>query len=87
MSKKDNLSSMIFLSRTGCLLPSLIVFNFFFGWIFFGFTTWLLIEGVLILLFFLNSYILMRRIASAPGQKDDVIDVEGRVVDDKQKLE
>ncbi|MFH1414037.1 MAG: hypothetical protein ABIG56_04250 [Candidatus Omnitrophota bacterium] len=87
MSKKDNLNSLMFLSRTGCLLPSLIIFNFFFGWIFFGFAAWLLIEVGLILLFFLYSYIIMRRIASPSRQKDDVIDVEGRVVDDKQKQE
>ncbi|MFH1354818.1 MAG: hypothetical protein ABIH19_01525 [Candidatus Omnitrophota bacterium] len=84
---KDNLNSLIFLSRAGCLLPSLIGLNFFFGWIFFGFAAWLLIEAVLILLFFLYSYFIMRRIASASGQKDDVIDVEGRVVDDKQGSE
>lgn len=77
--------SILFFSQTGCLLPLSILLNLFFGWIFFKPILWLSIEGILILLFILNSYILTRRILSS-FKSDDVIDVQGEVVEDKQRL-
>ena len=79
------MKTLFFSSRTGCLLPVLIFFNLFFGWIFFPLRLWLAIEGILILLFFLNSYILLRRFSNiAPntsGGRKGVIDVEGKVIE------
>ncbi|MFH0856025.1 MAG: hypothetical protein V1869_05945 [Candidatus Omnitrophota bacterium] len=66
---------------SGCLLPSLIVFNLLFGRLFFGTGLWLAIEGVLLLLFIINSYIGLWRIhSSVRAKRKDVIDVEGKVV-------
>jgi len=69
------------IAYSGCLLPLLIVLNLFFGRLFFKTSAWLAIEGVLILLFLLNSYISFRRIFR-PGRKRQggVIDVEGKVL-------
>ena len=68
----------------GCLLPSLIVLNLFFGRLFFRPAAWLAIEGILLLLLLLNSYITIRRIQSTQrNNPKNVIDVEGKVVDDK----
>jgi hypothetical protein len=79
--------SLFFVSRTGCLLPFLILFNLLFGWMFFKLLAWLLIEGALILLFILNSRIVMRKIfSSSSSKRDGVIDVEGQVVEEKKKL-
>jgi len=69
--------------RGGCLLPFLIIFNLFFGWIFFNIRTWLLIELILMALLFLYGFILSRKIFSkvnSPAQRDDAIDVEGKVL-------
>lgn len=72
------------LTYNGCLLPLLIVLNFFFGRLFFKTDQWLAIEGVLILLFLLSSYIMTRRIfSSGPKAKaGNVIDVEGEAVEE-----
>ncbi len=69
--------------RGGCLLPFLIIFNLFFGWIFFNIRTWLLVELILMALLFLYGFILSRKIFSkvnSPAQRDDAIDVEGKVL-------
>jgi len=78
--------SFVFLSRSGCLLPFLIVFNLFFGWLFLKPLHWLIAEFILIVLFALNGYLLTRKIIKTaddnklfPGS--DVIDVEGKVED------
>jgi len=80
------MKTLLFSSRTGCLLPLIIFFNLFFGWIFFPTRLWLAIEGILILLFFLNSYILLRhfsnKAANKTGGRKGVIDVEGKVIKD-----
>ncbi len=73
------------LSQTGCLLPSLILLNLFFGWMFFQPLAWLSLEGVLILLFIINFFILARRISSLPGKPNNVIDVKGEVVEEEKK--
>ncbi|MCX5706639.1 MAG: hypothetical protein NTW13_03100 [Candidatus Omnitrophica bacterium] len=66
---------------SGCFLPFLIVFNLFFGWIFFKPLFWLASEAILILLFLFNSFLFKRRIASATKKRDNIIDVEGKIVD------
>jgi len=72
------------ISYNGCLLPLLIVLNLFFGQFFFKTNQWLAIEGILILLFLFNSYIVTRRVKSAQrNNPQNVIDVEGKVVEDK----
>lgn len=67
----------------GCLLPFLIFLNLFLGWIFFKPLPWLLIEAVLILIFMINSFILARKIPSSFSKRNDVIDTEGEVIEDK----
>lgn len=80
------MGSAIILTQAGCLLPFLIVFNFFFGWIFLGWRWWLISEGLLVLLFFLTSYIMLRKLTRQSGRSEGVIDVEGRIIDEKKKL-
>lgn len=72
--------------NSGCLLPFLIILNLFFGRLFFSFRTWLAVGGVLIILFLVNSYIFSRRIINSVRRKDNVIDVEGEVIQDRDKL-
>ena len=72
--------------KGGCFLPFLIIFNLIFGLLFFPVRTWLAIEGILIILFMFYSYIFSRRILNSIKGKDNVIDVEGEVVEDKKKL-
>ncbi len=77
------MKSVFFFSKTGCLLPLFILGNFFFGWMFLKTSVWLLVEGVLILLFILNSYILTKRISSFSAKRDNAIDVEAEVVEER----
>ena len=87
MLNNQPLKSFVFLSGTGCLLPALIIFNFLFGWIFFKPLHWLIIEAVLILLFIIKGSLFTRRIISASSRKrDNAIDVEAEVVEDKRRL-
>lgn len=79
---------MILITRTGCLLPLLIIFNLFFGLFFLEFRHWLLIEGALVVLFALNAYIFSRRIFLAGQgrqQRRGVIDVKAEVVEEEKK--
>jgi len=78
--------SVVILSRTGCLLPFLIIFNLFFGWIFFRPLVWIATEALILLLFSLNLIILKKKIFSSQGRRDDVIDVEGEILQDRGKL-
>ncbi len=78
--------SIFFVSQAGCFLPSLILFNLLFGWMFFKLHVWLLIEGTLILLFMLNARIAMRKIFSFSSKHSNVIDVEGQAVKEEKKL-
>jgi hypothetical protein len=72
------------ISSGGCLLPLLIVLNLFFGQFFFKTGQWLAIEGILVLLLLLHSYMVTRRIKSSQrNNPKNVIDVEGKVVEDK----
>ncbi len=77
---------IILLGRMGCLLPFLIIFNLFFGWMFFGFLLWALIEIVLILVFILVSLLTAKKVFRQEQQKDNVIDIEAEVLDDKKRL-
>jgi hypothetical protein len=72
--------------NSGCLLPFLIIFNLFFGRLFFSLRVWLAVEGILIILFMINSYIFSRRIINSVKKGDNVIDVEGEVIKDREKL-
>lgn len=83
MRKQDSAKSFVFFIQSGCLLPLPIFLNLFFGWIFFKPKIWLLIEGILILLFLINSYVLARRISAFTTKKDNVVDVEGEVIEDR----
>ncbi len=64
----------------------LILFNLFFGWMFFKPVLWLGIEGVLILLFILNSYFLAKRVSSFSPRRGKVVDVEGQIIEDRERL-
>lgn len=78
--------SFVMLTSTGCLLPFLVFFNLFFGWLFLKPVVWLFVEAFLILLLALNSFMVTRRILSARGKDDRVVDVEGEVIDEKKQL-
>lgn len=85
--KQTQKKSFLFVSQTGCLLPMLIVLNLFFGWIFFKPLIWLFTEGALILLFIINSYVLIKKVSSLSTRRSDAIDVESQVVEeDRYKL-
>lgn len=86
MRKQNSAKSFVFFSQSGCLLPLLIFLNLLFGWMFFRSKTWLLIEGILILLFIINFYVLARRISSFSFKAHEAIDVEGEVIEDRHKL-
>jgi len=67
----------------GCLLPFLLIFNLFFGWLFFRPLHWFLLEAVLVFIFLLHSMVLTRKMfsdISGRSRGDKVIDVEGRVI-------
>jgi len=79
------MKSFVFFSRTGCFLPLLIIFNLLFGWIFLRPLHWLLVEAILILFFIISGYVIMRKIISS-SKRNDAIDIEGEVVEDKREL-
>lgn len=87
MKKPDLRSkSFVFVSHAGCFLPFLMMLNLFFGWMFFKLTAWLFIELGLVLLFVLNSVIFTKKLFSAVPRSSGVIDIEARVVEDKERL-
>lgn len=86
ISKSQN-KSFIFFGQSGCFLPVLILTNLFFGWMFMRPLIWLSLEAVLLLLLAINSYILIRKISGLSFRRKDVIDVEGRVEEDRGKLQ
>ncbi len=77
---------MTFFYNSGCLLPFLIIFNLFFGRLFFSYRVWLVVGGVLVVLFLINSYIFSKRIINSVKKRDNIIDVEGEVIKDNKKL-
>ena len=95
-------SNFIFTGQSGCLLPMLIILNLFFGkFIFESTRLWLGIEAILILLFIIKIHAFTRKISeqfrqagsdsASSGSKrhgrGKVIDVQGEVVEEKQKLQ
>ncbi|MBI4706458.1 MAG: hypothetical protein HY761_00830 [Candidatus Omnitrophica bacterium] len=74
--------SLFLVSQSGCLLPLLIMFNLFFGWLFLKPAAWFLLEAGFIILFIINSYIFSRRLHSYAQKRNNVVDVEGKVVED-----
>ena len=79
--------SFVFSNRTGCLLPSLIVLNLLFGWIFLKPLYWFLAGAVLLSIYIINGYIITRKIISASsGKHHNAIDVEASVIEDKHCL-
>ena len=89
---------VIWRSQSGCLLPFLIFFNFVFGRAIFKSTSlWLAVEGVLILIFIIQIYILFyivrKQISSASikgsfeGRRDysKTVDIEGEVIEENNK--
>lgn len=84
MYKNNPIKSFVFFSRSGCFLPLLIILNLMFGWIFLKPIYWLLSEAILILVFMVSSYIMMRKILS-PSKRNEAIDVEGEVIEDRQQ--
>ncbi|MBU1727379.1 MAG: hypothetical protein KJ880_07100 [Candidatus Omnitrophica bacterium] len=75
------MKSFVFLSRMGCLLPSLIIFNLLFGWVIFRPLHWLLIEVVLVLILVLIGYFGAKNIFSNAPKRDNIIDIEAEVVE------
>lgn len=71
---------------SGCFLPFLIIFNLIFGRLFFDTRHWLAIEGILIIIFIIHVCIFGKRIINSVKRKDNVIDVEGEVIKDREKL-
>jgi len=80
--------SFVIFSRAGCFLPLLIILNLFFGWMVFRPLEWLAVGVLLLLLFLLNSIIATRKILSeVPRGNRSIIDVEGEVLEGKNKDE
>jgi len=85
---KTTQNSFVFFNQVGCLLPLLLIFNLFFGWVFLRPLHWLILEAVLFLLFLLSGYAFTRRVISGPHRatrRPGAIDAEGEVVpEDKE---
>jgi uncharacterized membrane protein len=79
------MKSFVVINQLGCLLPFLLIFNLFFGWLFFRPIVWLLIGLILILLFILNSLFITKKV-STTSYKKDVVDVEAEVLKDEPYL-
>jgi len=84
---KTTQNSFVFFNQAGCLLPLLLIFNLFFGWVFLRTLHWLILEAVLLLLFLLSGYSFTRRVISGSyrGRRPGAIDAEGEIVpEDKE---
>ena len=84
-------SGFVFTGQSGCLLPMLIVLNLFFGKTIFNSTRlWLSLEAILVALFMIKLHTFARKINQQlrPQNRSagKVVDVEGEVVQEKQKL-
>jgi hypothetical protein len=91
-------SGIVYTSQLGCLLPVLIILNLFFGKFIFNSTRlWLGVEGILILLFFIKIHAFTRKISGQFSSEDrdnqnhqpqgKVVDIQGQVVEEREKLE
>jgi len=85
MSGDKKTGSIFFLSRAGCLLPFLIFFNFLFGRLFLPPRAWLIFEGVLILIYLINVFMMIGKLKTyfRAGKQQDVVDVEAEVLKEK----
>ena len=91
-------SGFVFTGQSGCLLPTFIILNLFFGKFIFNSTRlWLGVEGILVLVFIIKIRTFIRKmseqfrskgggLASGYG-RGKVIDIQGEVVEEKQKLQ
>lgn len=68
-------------ARTGCFIPTLIVLNLFFGWMFFPPLQWVIIGVVLTVVFVAYYFILAKKMVKAYSKRKNVIDIEGRVME------
>ncbi len=73
-------ASLIVVSSAGCLLPFLIMANLFLGWLFMPARLWLSLEAAFVFFFFLQSFLLVRKVSSMSAARRRCIDVEGTVV-------
>lgn len=73
--------SVVFLSGAGCLLPSLIVFNLFFGLMFLRPKAWLVVEAALVVLLLIYSHLLRRKINRMQQKRDKVIDTDAEIIE------
>jgi len=62
-------------------LPLMIILNLFFGLLFFKPATWFLVGGILVLLFMINSYLLVKKMKNLSTKKGKIIDIEARVLE------
>lgn len=78
------MKSTVFFAQSGCLLPFLITLNFFLGLFFFKPVIWLTIGLILIIMFFINSFLFTKKIASltpnTSKKHSNVIDINGEVI-------
>lgn len=82
-----NLKRIISLSRFSAILPTLIILNLLFGWIFFGFLNWLFIGLTLITLFMINIALFAKSFKVNLGKRnsdEDIIDIKGNTVENEQ---
>jgi len=78
---------MVFVSGGGgCLLPLLTVLNLFFGRLIFSPRDWFLVGIALILMLILSLRWGAARSYVTPKKRKGVIDVEGKVVEEKRKI-
>lgn len=77
------MKSTVFFVQSGCVLPLLMIFNLFFGWLFLSPLLWLAVEAILIVLFLANSFLLAKKMVFGPSKRKGAIDVEGHVVEEK----
>jgi len=83
---KGDTRSLVAFSSTGCLLPFLFFVILIFGRLIFSRRAWLLIAGILLLIFAFKSLLFARKIKSA-SKDTEVIDVEAEIVDEKDGQE
>ncbi|MBU2540372.1 MAG: hypothetical protein KJ593_00560 [Candidatus Omnitrophica bacterium] len=90
--KQNNIKPFVILGKIAMLLPTLIVLNLFFGWVFFGFYYWLLIEIALIFLLMFTFVLFGKGLYTnffkhTQNTFDkDVIDVEGGSLDEEEEI-
>ncbi len=86
------MASIVLTGLGGCLLPSLVIGNLFFGWLFLKPLHWILLEIALVLALRLQTVWILRKMTQRmqnpsgkrPG-RSGVIDVEGEVVEEPPK--